>query len=82
MDVIIEFFSNNMPQVLGWTIAILVAYFGIRIQERARLQQYFAELRVWSLTALDDLSEAAHLCLLDPVVTQDASFYNIKILSW
>ena len=78
MDVITNFFSNNMPQVLGWSIAILVAYFGIRIQERARLQQYFGELRVWALAALDDLSEAAHLCLLDPSATQEATFYNRK----
>jgi len=78
MNAVVEFFSNNMPQVLGWTIAILVAYFGIRIQERARLQQYFGELRVWALAVLDDLSEAAHLCLLDPVATQEASFYNRK----
>ena len=76
MESVIEFFINNMPQVLGWTIAVLVAYFGIRIQERARLQQYFAELRVWALAALEDLSEAAHLCHLDPQATQDASFYN------
>jgi len=52
MDVVIDFFSNNILQILGWFIAILVAYFGIRIQERARLQQYFGELRVWALTAL------------------------------
>lgn len=76
MESVIEFFLKNMPQVLGWTIAVLVAYFGIRIQERARLQHYFAELRVWALSALDDLSEAAHLCQLDPKATQHASFYN------
>lgn len=78
MNAVFEFFSNNMSQVLGWTIAILVAYFGIRIQERARLQQYFGELRVWALAVLDDLSEAAHLCLLDPSVTKGPSFYNRK----
>jgi len=76
MDVIVDFFSSNALQILGWLIAILVAYFGIRIQERARLQQYFGELRVWALSALDDLSEAAHLCQLDPQATQDPSFYN------
>ena len=78
MSEVIEFFSNNMTQVLGWSIAILVAYFGIRIQERARLQQYFAELRVWALAALDDLSEAAHLCMLEPNKTQEPTFYNRK----
>jgi len=78
MESFIEFFFKNMPQVLGWLIAVLVAYFGIRIQERARLQQYFNELRVWAIAALDDLSEAAHLCLLDPRVTQDPDFYNRK----
>jgi len=76
MGVIIDFFSSNILQILGWLIAILVAYFGIRIQERARLQQYFGELRVWALSALDDLSEAAHLCQLDPAVTHEPSFYN------
>ena len=40
------------------------------------MQNYFGELRVWALGALDDLSEAAHLCRLDPAVTKDASFYN------
>ena len=78
MSAVVEFLSNNMSQLLGGAIATLVAYFGIRIQERARLQQYFGELRVWALAVLDDLSEAAHLCLLDPVVTQEASFYNRK----
>jgi len=76
MNAITEFLSNNIPHVLGWTIAVSVAYFGIRIQERARLQHYFGELRVWALGALDDLSEAAHLCRLDPAATKDASFYN------
>jgi len=78
MNTFVEFISNNMAQVLGATIAILVAYFGMRIQERARLQQYFGELRVWALAVLDDLSEAAHLCLLDPRVTKESSFYNRK----
>lgn len=78
MESLIDFFSNNTPQVLGWLIAVLVAYFGIRIQERTRLQQYFSELRVWALASLEDLSEAAHLCLLDPEVTQDPGFYNRK----
>jgi len=76
MQAFIEFVLNNIQHAIGPIIAILVAYFGIRFQERARLQQYFGELRVWASGALDDLSEAAHLCLLDPVLTNEPTFYN------
>ena len=76
MEPVLDFLSRHILQVLGWLVAGLVGYFGIRMQERARLQQYFGELRVWALASLDDLSEAAHLCQLDPSSTQDASFYN------
>ena len=76
MEAVIDFIVNNVQQIIGSLIAALLAYFGIRFQERARLQQYFGELRVWASKAVDDLSEAAHLCLLDPVQTKDPSFYN------
>jgi len=76
MEAVTDFIFNNAQQIIGSIIAVLLAYFGIRFQERARLQQYFGELRVWASNALDDLSEAAHLCLLDPALTKEPTFYN------
>ncbi len=63
-------------QFVAPLIAILVAYFGYRIHERMRLQHYLSELRFWSSECLECLSEAVHLCDLEPAVTEDPIFYN------
>ncbi len=63
-------------QLFTLLIPILVAYFGYRIHERMRLQHYFGELRVWASKSLDCLSDAVHLCDLDPTSTTEPSFYN------
>jgi len=66
----------TIDQVISVFIALLVAGVGYRIHERMRLQHYFGELRDWSASCMDCLSEAVHLCDLSPQSTIDPSFYN------
>ena len=66
----------SLGQLASIFIAILVAIFGYRVHERMRLQHYFGELRIWSSSCLDVLSEAVHLCDLDPKVTDHPDFFN------
>jgi len=70
------FSSFSFEQLVPPLIAFIVGIFGYRIHERMRLQQYFGELRVWASSCLDCLSEAVHLCELDPVLTKDPDFFN------
>ena len=66
----------TFEQIVSIFIALLVAVFGYRIHERMRLQHYFGELRIWSSTCLDCLSEAVHLCDLEPQRTHKPDFFN------
>ena len=77
----LSFFESiplTFDQLVSIFIAFLVAVFGYRIHERMRLQQYFGELRIWSSNCLNCLSEAVHLCDLNPQLTQEPDFFNRK----
>ncbi len=66
----------TLNQLVAVLVPVLVAYIAYRIHERMRLQHYFGELRVWASSCLDCLSEATHLCELEPSSTQDPDFFN------
>jgi len=65
-----------LEQSIAPLIAITVAFLGYWIHERMRLQHYFGELRLWSSACLDCLSEAVHLCDLEPSATSEPNFFN------
>jgi len=76
MEELLQPFTLSMGQLVAPLIAIIVAFFGYWIHERMRLQQYLSELRTWSSTCLDALSQAVHMCELDPVQASEPSFFN------
>lgn len=76
MQDLLSLLPTTLNQIVALLIPVMVAYFGYRFHERMRLQHYFGELRVWSSSCLDCLSEAVHLCELDPALTVDPSFFN------
>jgi len=70
---------NIMIAVLSVLIGAIAGYLthrGVTSQERSRKQQYFSELRHWADEAVNMLSEAVHLCELDPTKCLEPSFYN------
>ena len=76
MDELIKTSFLFLEQISTPLIAVVVALFGYRIHERMRLQHYLGELRAWASACQDCLSEATHLCDLDPSVTSDPNFFN------
>lgn len=76
MEELINFIPSSLDKIVAPLIAIMMAFFGYWIHERMRLQHYLGELRRWASSCQDCLSEAAHLCDLDPSVTVDPSFFN------
>lgn len=76
MEQLSAFLVGNFEPLFLAAIAVLVAVAGIKFQERVRLQHYFGELRVWASDAVNDLSEAVHLCQLEPQRTHDPDFFN------
>lgn len=76
MEELLTLFPRSLEQLVAPLIAIMVAFFGCWIHERMRLQHYLGELRSWSSTCLDCLSEAVHLCDLDPALASEPNFFN------
>lgn len=76
ISTLIDSLPLTLEQLVSVFIAVVVAVFGYRIHERMRLQHYFGELRAWSSMCLDCLSEAVHLCDLEPSRTQQPDFFN------
>jgi len=75
-----EQFLNLLPfsieQLIAPLMALMVGLLGFWIHERMRLQHYLGELRSWASSCLDSLSEAAHLCDLDPSIAIEPNFFN------
>ena len=76
MEELLQLFPFSLEKLAPPLLAIMVAFFGYWIHERMRLQNYLGELRKWGASCLDCLSEAAHLCDLDPSLASDPNFFN------
>lgn len=70
-DLIIAAVSAIVGALVGY-----LTHRGVVSQERSLKYQYFAELRAWADLAANALSEAVHLCDLDPTQCDDPSFFN------
>ena len=70
-EVIIAAISALIGALVGF-----ITHRGVTSQERARKQQYFSDLRQWADEAVNILSEAVHICEIDPSLCEAPSFFN------